>query len=231
VATPRLKFLLGAAAVLIGSLAHAQTVSIPGLFASGVDGTGALLGDAANDAHYVVTASTAGSNYVGTSYTVSTSHLDGAWAANTASARWIVSPRPGSPDGRANRPDGTFDYTITFTMPVGAQLGTVSISGTGAAGDSGTIYVNGVLVSGESLAGGGSTNSFTLNATNSTFAAGSNTITFRVTNSSNNSSTGLLITGLSGTAVVPEVGAFLPVLGAMFLFAGLKVWRWRTSLG
>lgn len=231
-ASLRLKSIVcAAAAVFSGSLVHAQTVSIAGLFASGVDGSGALLGDAVNDAHYVVTASTAGNNYLGTSYTVSTAHIDGAWTPNTSSARWIVSPRPGSPDGKATRPDGTFDYTITFTMPVGAQLGTVSITGTGAAGDSGTIYVNGVLVSGETLAGGVSTNSFTLNAANSTFAAGSNTITFRVTNVGNNSSTGLLITGMSGTVVVPEVGAFLPVAGALLLFAAIKAWPWRTALG
>lgn len=228
----RLRFIIFAAIISLGSSgARAQVVSIDGLFATGVDGSGATLGDAALDAHYVVTASSAGSNYTGTSYAVSTSFLDGAWAANSSSARWIVDPRPGNPDGKATRPDGTFDYTITFTMPTGAQLTTASISGNGAAGDSGAIYVNGVLVSGEAIAGGSSTNAFTLNSTNSTFAAGSNTVTFRVTNATNNSSTGLLITSLSGTVVVPEVGAFLPVAGALLLLAGVKVWRWRIALG
>lgn len=222
--------LLCAGAIFFAGAAHAQTVSIAGLFTTGVDGTGATLGDTALDSHYVVTASTAGSNYIGTSYTVKTTSLDSGWVANSSTSRWIVDPRPGSPDGTSNRPDGTFDYTLTFTMPVGAILSTVSISGAGAAGDSAAIYVNGTLVSGQSIAASGSINYFTLNSTNSTFNSTSNTITFRVSNVSNNTSTGLLITSLSGTAVVPEVGTYLPIAVGLLLFGLFKVFPRRLAL-
>lgn len=226
----RFPLLCVVAALATAAGVSAQTVSISGLYATGVDNNGVAMGNTALDAHYIVTANTAGnSQYSGTSYTVQTSSLGAGWVANTAAARWIVDPRPGSPDGTSNRPAGTFDYTLSFNLPVGSILSTVAISGTGAADDSATIYVNGTLVSGVSLAASDSTNSFSLTAANSAFVAGANTITFRVSNSSS-SSTGLFISSLSGTAVVPEVGAFLPVVGALLLVAAMKLKRERREL-
>lgn len=215
--------------------AFGQTVSIAGLYATGVDNGGvALAGDGVLDNHYVVTANTAGnSQYGGISYTIKTTAggvLPG-WVSNSSTSRWIIDPRPGSQDGSSNRPSGTFDYTISFDLPVGSILSTVAIAGAGAAEDSATIFVNGTLVSSESIAFSSSLSSFSLNSANSAFVNGTNSITFRVNNLANNSATGLLITSLSGTtAVVPEVGTFLPIAGALALFAFVRVSRNRRAM-
>lgn len=214
----------------VGS-AYAQPTSIAGLYLTGVDDSNTRLGSNVVDPHYVITASSEGSGYTGNSYTVRGSAIPGGWTSNPTDARWIVNNKPGGGDGNdPARPVGTYDYTLTFDLPAGAQVYAVSITGTGAADDSATIYVNGTLVSGESLSGYGATNSFSLTSSNATFLHNNNTVTFRVNNSGSGAS-GLLITSLSGTAIVPEVGAFLPVAGALFLFASVRVWRRRTVLG
>ncbi len=219
-------------AVVLSLGVSAQTVSISGLYTTGVDNSNVLLGNNQADAHYVVTAKPAAApvNNLGTSRTVTTLHP--LWTPNTTAARWITTPGTassgaGSGGNNANRLAGDFDYTLTFTMPAGAILSTVSISGIGAADNTAQILVNGVVVAGQSLATYTGTNSFTLNSSNATFVAGTNTITFRVNNVINN--TGMIITSLSGTVTVPEVGAVLPVVGAVGLY-GLMLWRRRSAV-
>lgn len=210
-----------------GTGLHAQLTSIPGLFTTGVKNSGSTLGNNVPDSHYVVTASSAGDNYTGAAYTVKSNQLDPGWTGNSNSARWIVAPMPGTNDGNdPTRPAGTYDYTLTFDMPAGAQLTMVAITGEGAADNSADIYVNGVLVSGETLAGPGASNAFTLNSSNAAFVSGSNTITFRVTNTVAGSATGLLISSFSGSVIVPEVGAWLPIAGALSAFAFVRGHRW-----
>ena len=205
-------FLLTALLLLGASLAHAQTVSITGLYTTGVKNSGGLLANNKADAHYVVTASSAGSTYTGNSYTVTTPASG--WLAETSTAQWIVAPNGSTNGSNTTRPNGTYDYTLTFSMPAGAQLSTVSITGTGAVDDTATIYVNGTLVSGQTLNSWNSANSFTLDSSNASFITGSNTVTFRV-NNSGGGATGMMITSFSGTAIIPEVGAFLPVAAAV----------------
>lgn len=230
---PRSISVLSILGLLVGmiNVSRAQTVSIAGLYQTGVTNTGVLLGNNQVDAHYVISA--AGATYDGTSRTVSS--IPAGWAPNSATARWVTTPWTfiGFPiDGlNTSRPAGIYDYSLTFTMPVGAQLATTSISGTGAADDSAEIYMNGVLVSGQTINAPGTTNGFTLSSANATFLAGSNTITFRVNNTgAGSSSTGLLISSLSGTVVVPEVGALLPVASALALLAIIRGVQRRSEL-
>jgi hypothetical protein len=107
----------------------------------------------------------------------------------------------------------------------------VSITGEGAADDSATIYVNGVLVVGQTLATDGATNAFTLNASNATFNSGSNTITFRVNNVTNKSTTGLMISSFSGTVIVPETAAGLPAAVAVLVSGAVAFLRRRRKQG
>lgn len=229
----RAAFLFGVLLIFVSLNASAQTVAIQGLYATGVDDSNILLGDNKADAHYVVTAipPAASSNNLGVSRTVTTLHP--LWTANTSSARWITtkgnpSAGAGSGGNNSNRVAGDFDYTLTFTMPAGAVLSTISIAGIGAADNTSQILVNGVVVAGQSIATYTGTNPFSLNNSNATFVSGTNTITFRVTNVINN--TGILITSLSGTVAVPvpEVGTMFPIFGAVG-FYGFVLWRRRTS--
>jgi hypothetical protein len=224
-----------AALAVVAVPARAQLTNITGLFTTGVDGSNVLLGNNVADAHYVVSnvPALAPVNNAGSSMTVSTA-LPAGWAANTASARWVTTPgtpAKGTGTGGANpqRVSGTFDYTLTFTMPAGAQLTTVSITGAGAADDSAAIYVNGTLVSGQALSAATGTNSFTLDSSNAAFVAGSNTVTFRVNNVTNKSNTGLFVSSFSGTVIVPETAAYLPAAGAIGIYGLLALRRrWRT---
>ncbi len=230
---PNRLFLAVALFVAAGAGLSAQTVSISGLYRTGVNNSGTRLGGNVSDPHYVVTAipAAAPSNNLGVSRTVNLNQIPSFWVANPSDARWITTPgTPSTGTGTGgqnpNRVTGNFDYTLTFTMPAGAILSTVSISGTGAADNSAQIFVNGALVSGQSIATYGSTNSFTLNVSNASFQTGANTITFRVSNNINY--TGLLITSLSGTVAVPEAGAILPLFGAVVLY-GIVRWRRKPA--
>lgn len=208
--------LLVLAALAMAATAQAQLTSITGLFTTGVDASGVALGNNVQESHYVITANTGGTPTGGGAFTVKANQLGAGWMANPASgSRWVVADSGRSnPGNNPSRAAGTYDYTLTFTMPAGAQLTTVSITGTGAADNSATIYVNSVLVSGQSIAGSGSASSFTLSASNSSFNSGSNTITFRVNNTTT-SATGLLINSMSGNVIVPENAAYLPAAGAV----------------
>ena len=221
-----------AVGLFAAALLRAQTVSIPGLFTTGVNNANAIMTNNAVDAHYVVSniPASAPSNNAGNSRVINTSALPGAWTGNTPAARWITTPGrstgTGSGGENPSRVNGTFDYTLTFTLPAGGILSTVNITGVGASDDSTEIFVNGTLVSGQSTASYTTTQAFTLNSSNASFVSGTNTITFRV-NNSGGGPTGLLITSLSGTVDIPEVGTWLPVLGAILLY-GVVLWRRRS---
>jgi hypothetical protein len=216
---------------------HGQTVSISGLYRTGVDNSGVKLGGNVVDNHYVLTAvpGSAPTDNLGSAYTVLASAMPGQWEANHTDSRWITTPGTslngtvGANGSDPRRVNGDFDYTLTFTMPAGAILSTVSITGYGWADNTSTIRVNGTLVSGQSLTGQQTADgsAFTLSGSNATFVSGSNTITFRVNNTLTN--TGLLISSLSGTVSVPEVGAMLPIFGAITLY-GLVAWRRRAGV-
>ena len=224
----------------LAGLIHAQTVPIAGLYATGVSNTNALLGNNASDSHYVVSnipASAPASN-AGISRTVretSANPLPAGWIANTSTARWITTPGAStagsgtntSGGNNASRVNGTFDYTLTFDLPAGGILSSVNISGAGAAGDAAQIFVNGFLISGQATGTFSGASAFTLNSSNASFVSGTNTITFRV-NNSGAGATGLIITSLSGSVDVPEVGAWLPILGAIGLY-GIMLWRRRQA--
>ncbi len=229
------QIVFGATVLLAWLNLSAQTVAIPGLYNTGVDDDGKKLGNNAVDTHYVVTAKppAAPADNLGNAYTVRGSAIPGAWVGNPSDSRWITTPGTstggGSNGNDPARVNGVFDFTLSFNMPAGAILSTVAITGSGWADDSTTITVNGTLVSGQQTGTYfGAAGSFSLNSSNATFLAGSNTITFRV-NNSGGGPTGLLINSLSGTVSVPEVGAVLPIFGAIALY-GLVIWRRRSGV-
>ncbi len=216
---------------------QAQTVSISGLYRTGVDNSGVKLAGNVADTHYVLTAvpGSAPTDNLGSAYTVLASAMPNMWEANHTDSRWITTPGTslngtvGANGSDPRRVNGNFDYTLTFTMPAGAILSTVSITGYGWADNNATMLVNGTLVSGQSLNGQEAADgaAFTLSGSNASFKTGTNTITFRVNNTLTN--TGLFISSLSGTVTVPEVGTLLPIFGAISLY-GLVIWRRRSGV-
>jgi hypothetical protein len=169
---------------------------ISGLFPTGVDNTNNLLPFGSTDIHYVLN----GSNAI-------------VAAPNPA---WITSPNASwigpTASGNDNVSDTTiYYYTTTFNLPSDTILDLVSLSVTFAADNSFTVqvYVNGQNT-GQPLIQNDFTTftTFTVDGGSSPFfAAGTNTLTFRVENSWTRgpSPSGLLISAISGSFTTNDV--------------------------
>jgi len=195
-------------------------LAITDLFNTGVDGSGAALGDNVDDPHYDLIAAPDPPG-LGDATVPST---PGSWVDNTSTSRWI------GPDvgGNASAAPGDYTYRTTFTLDALTDLSSVIISGAWAT-DNPTldIAVNGVS---SGLSGGSLSflTPFLLDSSNSTFMTGTNTIDFVVSNTGTGANpTGLLVTQVAGTyLLVPEPTTLL----IWSLLAGLGVglgWRRR----
>lgn len=202
-------------ALLLGwlavDLAQAGTAtSITGLYTTGSSYDSAY---PFVDSHWKVTNSTSGNAYVvlwGT---------PGAWASST-SAKWI-SALPSATGGFYGQSTTvSYNYALTFQV-AGSGSGSVNnvaITLTLYVDDSATIYVNGTqvaVVSGSNLYSTSTT--LTLS---SGFVVGSNTISISVNNAGGAS--GLMVSSISG-AIVPEVGAWVPLAAALVLFGWFRL--------
>ena len=195
------------------------TVSIPGLYTTGVTNAGALLAGGSTDAHWVITGDTAPNPnaYLGITYVDPTS-LAGGWVPNTANAQRVTAPGGtncgnGAGNNAIPASGGSgcnifYFYTLTFNMPANATLSTAAITGTIAADDAAQSIVNWTTVpSGVGQPSGATytkTANFTFNSSNVAFTAGSNSITFAVFNQNPGPNpSGLLVSAISGTVQVP----------------------------
>ena len=156
---------------------QSSAVTVPGLFPTGVDASGALLAVKTVDPHYQLT-STAPASPV---YAVTRNSL---WAADTATGQWIS---PSTTGGTSNLAVGTYIYSTTFTISA-AALSTVSVSGTWSCDNYCTVALNGVVFA--SLGNNtnnayGTTGTFTVptaTAPLAGFVSGTNTLSFAVVN-------------------------------------------------
>ena len=198
-----------AAATAFGAVAPATAaVTIATLYNTGVDSTGAALGDNAVDSHWVL--GTAGATYTGA---VNGQFPIPPWLANTSTSRWISpAPNAGNYDFDHNA-DGIYTYTETFSL-AGYKASTASFTGRFASDNS----VDSITLNGTTLAGsGGSFTSYqTFNSAGGTFNAGVNTLTFTVRNDANGSGsnpTGLRVevAGIAGAVPEPASWALLVV--------------------
>lgn len=159
-------FLILLSLALAGVCRAGSATGIFNLYYTGVDDSGAVLGNAAQDSHWKVsyarvggTVYTGNSTYTGTSYVVSSNFIDGAWVQNSTTSRWITAPGaktsatgttntggdylPGN--GTTGTNSAYYVYQLAFyiggtgTGPVTNQ---VSISLTIAADDQYSVYVN-----------------------------------------------------------------------------------------
>ena len=156
-------FLTGALEGFAGS-----ATNITGLYYTGVNNSGGLLGGGSTDSHWSVTYARAdGINdnnaYQGAAYVVNpTTVQDSGWASNTASAQWITAPgadnSSGTPNvggnflpGNGTTGTNTAQYIYTLSFYIAGKAGDIigsavtnkiSISLTIAADDQYSIYVN-----------------------------------------------------------------------------------------
>lgn len=195
-----------------------SAASIPGLFNTGVDGAGNALvgGNGTTDTHYLVLSST----IVGVATGVdAVTYFNGAYAAESATSRWISHSASGFPGV------GTTTFRTTFDL-TGLDPNTAAINGLNGADNFGTIVLNGVAT-GISLNGSfGVMAAFSIT---SGFVAGLNTLDFVVGDAG--PPLAFRIDGISGTADVAAVP--LPASVAMLVPAlfGLVAARRKPRAG
>jgi len=196
--------------LLASSVRAGTATGISGLYTTGVDANA----DARDD-HWIRGNGSA-------AYVVSNANAsNNAWYT-TSGAKWISS----TPSGVVWFSPGTYSYTLTFdvTGSPGTNAGDVasgvSIFMTLAVDGNAAITVNGA--NSVSTAGNSPwTQTQNVTLTNG-FLIGSNTITITVQNPNWFYGTqGVLVSSISG--VVPEVGAWVPLVGTLLLFGWLRL--------
>lgn len=169
--------------MLESRIAPAGTVTIPGLFATGVDNAGRLFAPASVDPHYRLIAVPA-PDTAGAAYAVINNGFpfDGHWIANGPASQWIA-PHANENDfnGGVTEPVGTYTYETTFDLteldPAAAHItGQVSADNTVV-----QVLLNGKDV-GNASANGEQYRGFAPLDIHGGFVAGVNRLDFVVTN-------------------------------------------------
>jgi hypothetical protein len=169
----------------VGTTSEALAVS--GLFATGVDASGAPLAAGSTDPHYKLSSNDL--LFPGPAAIVV--NAAGGWAANTATSKWISVQA-----STAGTTLATYTYTTTFTLS-GVDPATATLSGQWACDDSCVLNLNGTQVAQNPRPAWGAVASFTVPA-GSTFQLGTNTLAFATVNTTGGP-TGLQVVSLSGT--------------------------------
>ena len=202
--------LTAAAALSMATTAMAQTLSITDLYNTGVNIAGTVLADNAIDPHYDISGAFTGDAIVATSaggFPITP------WIPEDANSAWAT------PANNTEGPAGEYLYLTTFTLPVDADLASVSITGKWATDDGGvSISLNGVLTNNTAAGGFQTYTPFSISGSSFTFVAGTNTLGFRLSNGGG--PTGLRVDDMVGTYSVPEpAGLSLLALGGLGLLA------------
>lgn len=167
--------------------------SVPGLFATGVDASGAPLADGASDPHYTIISGPDGAG-AGAKVTLSDRFPvgDPYWPDDTASSKWV------SPQANQNgnlEPAGTYVYRTSFDL-TGLDPASVQLTGRLIADDS----ISDVRLNGTSLGVSGSNYATWLPfLIRSGFRTGVNTLDFVLVNGGTSSTPSGLRVEISGT--------------------------------
>jgi hypothetical protein len=186
----------------------AVTISVPGLYNTGVNGSGIVLPHQSLEQHYSVSGASSIAYVVPPVYEP---NLGWAWLPAPAGSAWIgpnSTTNTASPD-----PVGIYHYTIQFNL-TGYNPAAVRVSGSWMTDNTGEMFLNGVstglTTDPESYK---HLTSFNLN---SGFVTGMNTLEFRVLNEFvGPNPSGLCVAGLTAT-LVPEPSS-LALMSALFV--------------
>jgi len=199
--TLRILLATGAAAAALGAGA-AHAAAITGLFNTGVDAGGNVLGEGATDSHWLVNGSTQAIVYDHPSYLLP---ADARFVAQLAGGDYTTNPNT---------------YSLTFDL-TGLNAATAQLSGQFEADNFASIFLNGHLIAQDIQATVFQNfQSFTpFSATAADFVSGINTLSVVLTDTGKPSA--MLISGLSGTADVaggvPEPAAWALMIAGLGL--------------
>ena len=195
---PRLYLAFLTTAVLI-TVPHAHavtTISVPGLYNTGVNSSGIVLPQQSLEQHYSVSGASTIAYIVPPVYEP---NLGWAWLPAPAGSAWIgpnSTTNTASPD-----PVEIYSYTIQFNL-TGYNLADVRVSGSWMTDNTGEMFLNGISTG--FTTDGDSYKHLTAFSLDSGFVAGMNTLEFRVLNEFvGPNPSGLCVAGLTAT-LVPE---------------------------
>ncbi len=208
------------------NVAPTQAFSISNLYNTGVNDSGAVLGNSVIDPHYALTSQPAPGGLQ--AVTTPPGYPIPPWVANSTTSRWI-----GLNTTSAIGPVGSYTYETTFTLPNLANLATVSINGLWSTDNNGLdILINGISTGQTTtFASFSSLSNFTIG---SGFQIGSNTLSFVVNNGATVANpTGLRVEGIQGTydttsVPVPEP---LTILGSVIALGFGSTLKRKLSQG
>jgi hypothetical protein len=213
--------ILALTSVLLALNAEAATViSVPGLYNTGVNASGAVLPLQSLEQHYSVSGA---SSIAYVEPPVYEPNLGWAWLPAPAGSAWIgpnSTTNTASPD-----PEGIYHYTLNFNL-TGYNPADVRISGSWMTDNTGELYLNGVFTG------------FTTDPESykhptafnlaSGFVSGVNTLEFRVLNEFvGPNPSGLCVSGLSATLVPEPTSAVLIIVGSL---ATMVPWKQRRRV-
>jgi hypothetical protein len=211
---------------------------VPGVFATGVDATGAALPDGEADPHYLLLFNPDGENEIAATVHNSTVFpiVAGPWVANTDTAKWIA-PQFDTVGSAGEAADagagpGVYVYRTTFDLtgfnPATARLvGSWAIDNLGVA-----IRLNGADTGLTNNAGFAQLTNFSLAEGTAPFQAGVNTLDFVVQNQTVAVGyTGLYVTGLRILASAGSPPAVLPQVTITFNASNQPVLTFTGTAG
>ena len=187
---------------------------ILGLFATGVDDSGALLPNVGSDPHYVLVGPAPSSQCPLCSSNAVARATDAAWISPPIGSKWI------GPVDHNDAPGGVvYRYTISFDL-ANMDPASAVVSGSWSSDNGSFILLNGVetgLTNGD--AGSRAFEFMTPLLIDDGFIDGTNTITFVVGNNGGGP-TALLVSDLAGAATpIPEPSAVSLVLAGLLILA------------
>lgn len=204
--------------VLVAPVA-ANSITISGLFNTGVANSGSLLAVGVADPNYGVS---------GPANTAVAVQPNPSWITAPAGSQWI-----GPTSGLVTDPLGIYDYSLNFNLPTTA-ISSASISGLATSDNGMQILLNGVDTGFSNI--GPQFFSLTPFSIGSGFISGANTLTFRVTNATGLglNPSGLLVSNFTGTYSPNPTVQPVPIPASLFLLLAamgiLGLWRTRRQV-
>ena len=200
------------AALFLSLFAYSvAAVPITGLFATGVDGSGTVLGDGATDSHYEILAPSQ------QGVVINQANIPSSWVPNNATSRWIWQQADGQPTFT------TLTFRTTFDL-TGLDAATAELAGTWSTDNFGLdILINGSST-GQTCAGFTAFCDFDVT---SGFTAGVNTLDFVVQDAGFIS--GFRVGSLAGAADPAARPNPEPAVLTLLLFGLTAVWLGARS--